>query len=232
MPSAGVMVGDSGTTDVGCDETAVATEGSAKRRRSAAGEPSLRGSDAFFDLRVISPICPPLLRRAHGARPARRGACGGTLPVARGPRRMALYRRRSPERRGRARPAVLPAGVPADRRTARSSGSTGRSRPHRTVSSASCRLPSRRTVPRPTSPTSSGERSGALGFGTDAVRTMLAFLAEQLAVTRAEATVDERNGASLRLLAKIGFRVVDRSDPRNVRLDMALGPGRVPRSAL
>ena len=68
-----------------------------------------------------------------------------------------------------------------------------------------------------------GRNFWSRGFGTDAVRAMLAFLAAQLAVRRAEATVDERNGASLRLLAKLGFRVIDDTDPRNVRLGMALG---------
>ncbi len=60
------------------------------------------------------------------------------------------------------------------------------------------------------------------GYGTDAVRALLAFLAERLGVTAAEATVDDRNAPSLRLLAKLGFAVLDDADPRNVRLGKTL----------
>jgi RimJ/RimL family protein N-acetyltransferase len=66
------------------------------------------------------------------------------------------------------------------------------------------------------------QRFSSRGYGTDAVSAVLEFLAVQLGVTAAEATVDERNVPSLRLLAKLGFTVLDDADPRNVRLGKTL----------
>jgi [ribosomal protein S5]-alanine N-acetyltransferase len=57
------------------------------------------------------------------------------------------------------------------------------------------------------------------GFGTEAVRTMIDFLKTRYPGARFEATVDERNVASRRLLERIGLQITDRSDPRNVRLE-------------
>jgi RimJ/RimL family protein N-acetyltransferase len=57
------------------------------------------------------------------------------------------------------------------------------------------------------------------GYGTEAVRTMVHFLASHFPGALFEATVDERNVASRRLLERIGLEIADRSDPRNIRLE-------------
>jgi len=62
------------------------------------------------------------------------------------------------------------------------------------------------------------------GYATDATRTMLAFLAARFPGARIEATVDERNVPSLRLLERLAFAVVDNADPRNLRLQRSAGP--------
>jgi [ribosomal protein S5]-alanine N-acetyltransferase len=188
----------------------------------------LRGRDAFADLRVTSPICPPLhgertalvpLVEAHAAvlfplladadvwRYTDDDPLRDVDALARRYRR--LESRRSPDGTQlwlNWAVEAAPHGVVGFVQATVS--------PHRAEADVAYVI---------------GREFQCCGFGTDAVRAMLAFLAARLAVTRAEATVDARNGASLQLLAKIGFRVVDDTDPRNVRLEMALGPGRVPR---
>lgn len=56
------------------------------------------------------------------------------------------------------------------------------------------------------------------GFGTDAARTMLGFLAHCLPAATFWATVDTRNTRSVKLLMRLGFQVVTETDPQNVRL--------------
>jgi len=56
------------------------------------------------------------------------------------------------------------------------------------------------------------------GYGTEAVRTMVDFLESHFPGALFEATVDERNVASRRLLERIGLEITDRNDPRNIRL--------------
>jgi RimJ/RimL family protein N-acetyltransferase len=64
------------------------------------------------------------------------------------------------------------------------------------------------------------------GLGTDAVRALVTFLFETLRMRTIVASVDRRNGASLRLLQKLGFALVDERDERNLRLARArLVPG-------
>ncbi len=65
------------------------------------------------------------------------------------------------------------------------------------------------------------KRFWSLGLGTEAVGVMLQHLDGALGVSRAVAYVDERNVASLRLLGKLGFRLTDRSDKENQRLELA-----------
>ena len=188
----------------------------------------LRGRDAFSDLCVTSPICPPL----HGERtalvPLVEAHAAALFPLLADagvwrytdddpPRDLDQLARRYRRLESRRSPdgaqlwlnwavEAVPHGVVGFVQATVS--------PHRAEADVAYVI---------------GRTFWSRGFGTDAVRAMLAFLAAQLAVTRAEATVDERNGASLRVLAKIGFRVVNDTDPRNVRLEMALGPDRVPR---
>ena len=57
------------------------------------------------------------------------------------------------------------------------------------------------------------------GYGTEAVRTMVDFLDSQFPGALFDATVDERNVASRRLLERIGLEITDRSDSRNIRLE-------------
>ena len=64
-----------------------------------------------------------------------------------------------------------------------------------------------------------------LGLGTEAVTVLLAFLHDGLGVRRAVASVDQRNVASLRLLKKLRFAIVDARDVRNLRLERTLEPG-------
>lgn len=64
------------------------------------------------------------------------------------------------------------------------------------------------------------------GYGTEATRTMVDFLASQFSGALFEATVDERNVASLRLLERIGLEITDRSDPRNICLEGRPAPSR------
>lgn len=59
------------------------------------------------------------------------------------------------------------------------------------------------------------------GYGTEAVRVLMEFLDAHFAGALFEATVDERNVASRRLLERLGLVVTDRSDPRNIRLERA-----------
>jgi ribosomal-protein-alanine N-acetyltransferase len=63
-----------------------------------------------------------------------------------------------------------------------------------------------------------GKRYWFRGFATDAVRTMLTFLARRFAYADFEATVDLRNVASFKLLRRLDFSVVDDHDPENLRL--------------
>jgi RimJ/RimL family protein N-acetyltransferase len=51
---------------------------------------------------------------------------------------------------------------------------------------------------------------------------MLAFLQCTLRVETVTATVDDRNAASLRLLQKLRFNVVDSADTRNLKLKSTL----------
>jgi RimJ/RimL family protein N-acetyltransferase len=67
-----------------------------------------------------------------------------------------------------------------------------------------------------------GRAHWSQGYGTEAVRTMVDYLTSQFPKARLDATVDERNIASVRLLERIGLKITDRSDPRNLRLE---GPG-------
>ncbi len=60
------------------------------------------------------------------------------------------------------------------------------------------------------------------GLGTEAMRTLLAFLRDGLKLERAVATVDARNSASLALLRRLGFEIVDDRDPHNVQLGLVL----------
>jgi RimJ/RimL family protein N-acetyltransferase len=69
-----------------------------------------------------------------------------------------------------------------------------------------------------------GKASRGRGYATDATRAMLAFLAARFPGARIEATVDERNVPSLRLLERLAFAVVDNVDPRNLRLQRSPGP--------
>ena len=57
------------------------------------------------------------------------------------------------------------------------------------------------------------------GYGTEAVRTMVDFLDAHSPGALFEATVDERNVASLRLLERIGLEITNRNDPRNILLE-------------
>jgi ribosomal-protein-alanine N-acetyltransferase len=66
------------------------------------------------------------------------------------------------------------------------------------------------------------KRFWSLGLGTEAVRVMLAFLQCTLRVETVTATVDDRNAASLRLLQKLRFNVVDSADTRNLKLKSTL----------
>ena len=66
-----------------------------------------------------------------------------------------------------------------------------------------------------------GKRFWGEGFGTDAVATMLAFLGERFPQGAFWATVDSRNGPSVRLLTRLGFNVIDDADPHNVRFRFA-----------
>ncbi len=56
------------------------------------------------------------------------------------------------------------------------------------------------------------------GVGTESVRTLLTFLLETLRMRTIVASVDRRNGASLRILQKLEFALVDDRDDRNLRL--------------
>jgi RimJ/RimL family protein N-acetyltransferase len=57
------------------------------------------------------------------------------------------------------------------------------------------------------------------GLGSEAVEVLVTFLFETLAVRTVVANVDRQNVASLRLLSKLGFEVVDKRDERNLRLE-------------
>lgn len=61
------------------------------------------------------------------------------------------------------------------------------------------------------------------GYGTEAVRAMINFLESHFPGALFEATVDERNIASRRLLERIGLEITDRSDPYNLRLEGRCG---------
>lgn len=63
-------------------------------------------------------------------------------------------------------------------------------------------------------------RFWARGLGTEAVAMLLTFLRDELHVVRAVATVDARNGASLRLLGRLGFAIAHDDDDRNLRLEL------------
>lgn len=67
-----------------------------------------------------------------------------------------------------------------------------------------------------------GKHFWSMGLGTEAAGVVIGFLANELHLRRATATVDDRNLASLRLLQKLGFHVVDDGDRRNVRLELPL----------
>jgi RimJ/RimL family protein N-acetyltransferase len=56
------------------------------------------------------------------------------------------------------------------------------------------------------------------GLGTESVRALLTFLLGTLRMRTVVASVDRRNGASLRLLQKLEFALVDDRDDRNLRL--------------
>jgi len=56
------------------------------------------------------------------------------------------------------------------------------------------------------------------GLGTESVGTLLTFLFETLEMRTIVASVDRQNVASLRLLEKLGFELVDERDERNLRL--------------
>jgi RimJ/RimL family protein N-acetyltransferase len=58
------------------------------------------------------------------------------------------------------------------------------------------------------------------GYASVAVSAMLATLRADHGVARIVATVDARNAASLRLLARLGFAIEDASDPKNLRLTL------------
>lgn len=62
-----------------------------------------------------------------------------------------------------------------------------------------------------------GKRFWNRGHATAAVRIMLAFLESRFAGATFEATVDVRNIPSIRLLARLGFVMVDDADLRNLR---------------
>ncbi len=64
-----------------------------------------------------------------------------------------------------------------------------------------------------------GRSHWARGYATEAVRLMTGFLASHFPGAAFEATVDERNVASRRLLERIGLEITDRSDSRNIRLE-------------
>jgi ribosomal-protein-alanine N-acetyltransferase len=53
------------------------------------------------------------------------------------------------------------------------------------------------------------------GLASSSVRTMLAFLGTA-GVSTFQATVDSKNLPSIRLLERLGFQVIDATDPRNV----------------
>lgn len=55
------------------------------------------------------------------------------------------------------------------------------------------------------------------GYAYEAVSAMMADIEESLGIVEFLATVDCRNVASGRLLGRLGFIVVDASDPKNVR---------------
>jgi ribosomal-protein-alanine N-acetyltransferase len=55
------------------------------------------------------------------------------------------------------------------------------------------------------------------GLATDAVQTMVAFLEDRFPAAELQASVDERNGSSIRLLTRLGLTLDDRSDPQNLR---------------
>jgi RimJ/RimL family protein N-acetyltransferase len=61
-----------------------------------------------------------------------------------------------------------------------------------------------------------GRRFWSQGFGTEAMRAVVAHLRGAVGVRSLRATVDERNVASTRLLEKLGFALVDAGDPRNL----------------
>jgi [ribosomal protein S5]-alanine N-acetyltransferase len=63
-----------------------------------------------------------------------------------------------------------------------------------------------------------GKAYWAQGLGTDAVRTMVAFLDARFPDVDLMASVDERNTASFKLLSRLGLAVYDRSDRRNLQL--------------
>jgi RimJ/RimL family protein N-acetyltransferase len=56
------------------------------------------------------------------------------------------------------------------------------------------------------------------GYGTESVRLVIEHLASHVAGAVFEATVDERNIASRRLLERLGLVITDRTDPRNLQL--------------
>ena len=62
-------------------------------------------------------------------------------------------------------------------------------------------------------------RFWSLGLGTEAVRVLLEYLQCTLQVGNVTATVDDRNAASLRLLQKLRFYIVDENDRRNLKLE-------------
>ncbi len=68
-------------------------------------------------------------------------------------------------------------------------------------------------------------RFWSLGLGTEAVGVMLKHLRDDLHVGTAIAYVDERNAASLRLLQKLAFRITNRADKKNQRLELTLRSG-------
>ena len=69
-----------------------------------------------------------------------------------------------------------------------------------------------------------GKSAWGRGHATDAVRTMLSFLETRYPAAQVEATVDERNVRSLRLLERVSFAIVNNVDPHNLRLRRAPGP--------